>query len=424
MVIFVSGINYRTAPVEIRERLSFDEGASKRALRGLVSSGLVREGLLLSTCNRTEIYGVVENQKCFNGRISKFIIESSQINSKIDPSIFYQYVDTEAVRHLFRVAAGLDSMVIGEAQILGQVKQAYSWAVEVKSTGSVLNKLFHHTFCVGKRVRTETRIGEGAVSVGSVAADLAKKIFRELSDKTVLIIGAGKMALQTVLHLKETGVKNLLVSNRTMSKVERIAIEVGGEVIPYHHLERGLVQSDVVISSTASAQPILTAENLHPIMMQRKNRPLFLIDIAVPRDISVEVRKLYNVYLYNIDDLQSVAQKNLGERKKEIPKAEHIVSEEVGRFMAWYDSLTALPTIQMLQQHFEEIRRSEVKRNRKYFAKEDWEQMELFSKSLLRKFLHYPIMRLKSCSESRQVCHKCTVRQVFGLEEECHSDGN
>lgn len=418
MGLIVSGINHTTAPIEIRERLSFDEELARRANHQLLEKGILQEAAILSTCNRTEIYGAIDDLSVLNGQISHFISEIKLAGNALPETLFYHKNERESIRHLFRVAAGLDSMVVGEAQILGQVKQAYGQATEAGSTGIKLNKLFHHAFRVGKRVRTETRIGQGAVSVASVSVDLAKKIYGDLAGKRLMLIGAGEMAQCILAQLRNYGAKEIFIINRTKLKAEVLADNYGATVIPFDEMEKALAMADMVITSTAAKQAVLTPDIIKKIMAQRKNRPLFLVDISVPRNIQPDVKEMYNVYLYNIDDLQSIVKQNFGNREKEIPKAEQIVAEEVEQFMEWYQSLPSIYTIQQIQEHFEAVRRMEIKRSRKFFKEEDWEQMDKFSKSLMKKFLHSPIMRLKSCPETGNLCERCTVKEVFGLENE------
>jgi|Deesub1362B_J571_1020462.scaffolds.fasta_scaffold04197_2 glutamyl-tRNA reductase len=421
-MIILSGLNHKTAPVEIREQLAFSREEAKQALRELLLATPLKEAVLLSTCNRTEIYGVVDDSTPWNGQVPQFLMRLRALDDQNLSRHFYHATDEEAIRHLFRVVSGLDSMVLGEAQILGQVKEAYLWAREAGTTDTQLNKLFHHAFRTGKRVRTETRIGEGSVSVGSVAVDLARKIFGEFRQKTILVMGAGEMAQQTLTHLSQAGGQQILVTNRTRKKAEDLAGIFAGTVISWEKRHSGMEQADVIIVSTGAKRPIVTREQIRNIMARRKNRPLFLIDISVPRNVEAATKDLYNVYLYDIDDLQNVISHNLAERQKEIPKAEKIIEEELQEFLKWFDSIPAIQLIQQLQEHFERIRQQEVKRYRKYFMKEDWEQVDRFSRSLLKKFLHSPIVRLRTCPDQSKLCSGCTVKDVFGLEVECQNE--
>lgn len=421
MAIFVSGINHATAPVEFREKLSFSEESAKQTLQQFTNKNILQEAVLLSTCNRTEVYGVIEDIEKLNGQIPKEFSLVNELQENIPDKYFYKKNGRQAVNHLFQVASGLNSMVFGEAQILGQVKQAYGWATEAETTGGVLTKLFHAAFRTAKRVRTETKIGAGSVSVGSVAVNLAQKLFQDFSNKKVVLIGAGEMAKQVINHLKNSGCESIYLINRTKEKAEELAKNTGGKALSIDLLEEMLLFADIVITSTSATKPILRYEIIQKTMTIRKNRPLFFIDISVPRNIDAKIREIYNAYLFDIDDLQKIIQENLAERKQEIPKAEKITTHEVNRFFRWFESLDTVFTIQELQKHFEALRKEEVRKNKKHFQEDDWESVDKFSKSLLKKFLHSPIVRLKSCPESGDVCHRCTVREVFGLEKKCQT---
>ncbi len=418
MTFIVSGINHKTASVEIRERLSFDDEHLNSGNLQLLEKSILREATIVSTCNRTEIYGVSERPEDAKNEISRFLSEYKLNGHVLPKQIFYFKKDIDAIFHLFRVAAGLDSMVIGEPQILGQIKNAYAHASYVGTTDFVLHKVFHSAFRVGKRARAETKIGGGAVSVASVSIDLAKKIFNDFSDKKILLIGAGEMAIQTLTQLNSVGAKEIYIINRTFKRAEVLAKNIGGIAMPFDDLKQALINADMVVASTSAERAILDTETVKTVMTLRKNRPLFLIDISVPRNIDPAVRQIYNTYLYDVDDLQTIVSQNLGARKKEIPKVEKIIAEEVEKFMSWYRSLSSLETIKVIRDHFEEIRKKAIQQNKKFFKEEDWEQMEKFSKSLMKKFLHHPIMYLRSCSNNGKLCERCAIIDVFGLEVE------
>lgn len=419
MAIFVSGINHQTAPVEIREKINFSVPEIKEIIQNFISGDMLKEAVVLSTCNRTEIYGIVKDPANLNGYIPRQLSLIKGLKQVLPENIMYQKIDRQAVNHLFRVASGLDSLVVGEAQILGQTKQSYVLATEADSSGSILNKLFHHSFRTAKQVRTETKLGEGSVSIGSVAVNLAQKLYRDFSDKNVVMIGAGEIAQQTIAHLRDSGSKAIFILNRTFEKAQELAKVVNGTALPYKSLQEALIFADVIITSTSASKPILDSDTIKKTMSLRKNKPLFLIDIAVPRNIEPEVKEIYNVFLFNIDDLREVVNLNLNDRKKEIPKAEKIIDLEVNNFMTWYKSLDSIFTIQQLQEHFEILRKHEIKKNMKYFDENDRDNIDKFSKSLLKKILHSPIMRLKACPESGNVCLRCNVKDLFGLEEQC-----
>ncbi len=416
MGLIVTGINHTTAPVELREKLSFDQASAKIANQKLIEWNIVEEAVTLSTCNRTEIYGFVSDSSNLNGQLSKFITQFKIQHNDLPEQLFYHKKDHDTVNHLFRVAAGLDSMVIGENQVLAQVKQAYSLATESNTTGSTLNKLFHSAFRTGKRVRAETKIGAGSISVASTAIDLAKKIFQDISGKKILLIGAGEMAVETLSQLNSCGIRQTYIINRTMNRATTLAKKFGAETFPYDKIIPALALSDIVIASTAAPEPIISSEMIRNVMLKRKNRPVFFIDISVPRNIQPGVKKIYNTFLYDIDDLEAIVIENIGNRRIEIPRAESIVNEESNKFMEWLKQKPAIYTIRQIQEHFESIREEEIHRNRKHFKEEDWEQMEKFSKTLMKKFLRSPIMRVKSCSKTDNLCERCTVKDVLGLE--------
>ncbi len=419
MAIIVYGINHSTAPVEIREKLSFSEPIAKATIKHLVSKKILKEAVLLSTCNRTEVYGVVEDRANLNGQISRQFQLVKNIQENISEELFYQKNEQNAVSHLFRVASSLDSMIVGDAQILGQTKQAYIWATEAETSDSLLNRLFHSAFRTAKRVRSETKIGEGSTSVGLVAVNLAQKLFRDFVGKKVVLVGAGKMGQQVIRQLSNFDSLEIFILNRTPAKAEELANRVNGQALPFDQLHRALIDADIVITSTSASQPVLTPVTVKNAMLRRKNRPLFFIDIAVPRNIDPRIKEIYNTYLFDIDDLQNIVKKNMGKRKKEIPKAEKILAEEVDRFMQWYRSRNTIYTIRQLQEHFDSLRKEEIRRSKKHFKDEELADIDKFSKSLMKKFLHSPIMRLKTCPETEVVCRRCTIKEVFGLENEC-----
>ncbi len=413
--IYLTGINYKKAPLDIRERFSFDENECMRFLSYLSQQDGIEEAVILSTCNRTEFYVVANHSSSLaNGKLAHILTKYLGLQ---DPhtiqDYFYKYRDFEAVEHLFKVAAGLDSMILGEDQILGQVRNAYTLAVEAKTAGKFFHKIFHQSFRVGKRSRNETKISWGAASIGSVAVELAQKIFSDF-DKNILLVGAGDIAQVTLMNLQKRGINRLTITNRTLAKAQKLARQFNATAIPFDELKDGIEQADMAICSTASREAIISTEMIKEIMAQRKNRPLFLIDIAVPRDVETEVRDLYNVFLYDIDDLKSIVSQNLMKREQEIPKVMEIIREEMNDFVNWHKSLDVLPTIKQLQHHFDDLRQREIKKNRKHFAPEDWEQMEKFSKSLLKKFLHSPMIQLHECKDTSELC---TIRKVFGLYE-------
>ncbi|MBV9210462.1 MAG: glutamyl-tRNA reductase, partial [Acidobacteria bacterium] len=334
MSIVLVGLNHKTAPVSVRERLAFTDEACAASLRALVDGAHVREGLIVSTCNRVEILAATEkaNGEETVSHISKFLSASRSIPQTDFSKHLYTHADDEAVRHIFRVASSLDAMVVGEAQVLGQVRRAYSLAVEAGTAGRVLNRLVHHAFHVAKRVRTETGIASNAVSISYMAVELGRKIFGSLKDSTVLLIGAGEMAELAARHLINAGATRLMVCNRTSEAAQKLAAEFKGEAIEMRELGSHLSQADIVICSTGASEYVITKEMAREALGQRRHRPAFLIDISVPRNIDPSIGKLSNLFVFDIDDLESVIASNIREREREAERAELIVESELMQF--------------------------------------------------------------------------------------------
>ncbi|RPJ53387.1 MAG: glutamyl-tRNA reductase, partial [Acidobacteria bacterium] len=362
MHLFLLGVSHRTAPVEVRERLDFATRGLDHALSALDSSPAAAESVVVSTGNRAELYVACDDVVAARRQLVDFLCSYHAIESAAITPHVYEKVDRGAAEHLFRVASGLDSLVVGEPQILGQVKAAYAVAADKRTVGPVLNKLFPWSFTVGKRVRTETGLSEGAVSVSFAATSLAKKIFGELKGRTVLVIGAGEMGKLTAQHLKAQGVERLLITSRTLAHAAALAGSIGGKPLPWEDMRSALDAADIVITATGAALPILTRPQVDAVMRQRRNRPLFVIDIALPRDVDPAVGELEAVFLYNIDDLQAIVEENLSRRSAEVSRAEEIVFDEVRKFEAWLTARVAIPTVVALRQRFESIRRSELER--------------------------------------------------------------
>jgi glutamyl-tRNA reductase len=361
MRLFAVGVSHRTAPVELRETVDFGRRGLPVAIEALRQRNLAREAVVLSTCNRAEIYAGADSDAAAES-CARFIGEFNGVAwQTIEPHLVV-YRGPEAADHLFRVAAGLDSLVVGEPQILGQVKDAFTAASELKSTGALTHRLFTTAFSVGKRVRSETGLGEGAVSVSYAAIALARKIFGRLKGLNVLILGAGEMATLTGTHLRAQEVGQLTVASRTLASAEGLAAELKGRAVPWTALAQALSAADIVVSATGSAEPVLTRAAVEDAMRPRRGRPLFLIDIAVPRDVDPDAGRLDQVFLYNIDDLQTIVKENLARRSTEVQRAESIVRQEVDRFRAWMQSRDVVPTVVALRQQFETIRKAELQR--------------------------------------------------------------
>lgn len=362
MHILLVGLSHRTAPVDLRERVDF-QGRLDTALRALAARGSTLEAVVVSTCNRAELYAACEDVSTARADLATFVSDFHGVDhTEVMPHI-YDRADLDAARHLFRVAAGLDSLVVGEPQVLGQIKEAHTIAGSAHTVGPVLNRLFHSSFAVGKRVRTETGLASGAVSVSYAAVALARKIFGDLKGRNVLVIGAGEMGKLTALHMKSQGVRQVTIMSRTMAHAARTAEAIGGaSAAPWEEMSAALRASDIVITATGAATPILTKASVEAVMRLRRSRPLFLIDIALPRDVEAAAGEIEQVFLYNIDDLQATVQENLARRASEVDRAEAIVAEEIGKFGAWFKSRGAIPTVVALRQRFEAIRRSELDR--------------------------------------------------------------
>ncbi|HDY88671.1 MAG TPA: glutamyl-tRNA reductase, partial [bacterium] len=344
MNILVIGLNHKTAPIEVREKVAFDGPKLDEAIAALKNSAEVKENIILSTCNRVEIYANVNGLDSGIESIKEFISNFHEVPRDLLDKSLYIHKGAEAVKHMYRVASSLDSMIVGEPQILGQLKDAYDTALKNKSTGVFLNKLMRKSVSVAKRIRTETKIAESAVSISFAAVELAKKIFDDLSTKSFMLIGAGEMAELAARHLINNGVKDVYVTNRTIARAEELATEFNGKVIPFESFIQELQHTDIVICSTGAPHYILMKDHVHQTMKARKQKSVFIIDISVPRNIDPEINDLDNVYLYDVDNLQGVIETNIQERAKEAEKAEKIVNEEIGSFLKWNDSLAATPT--------------------------------------------------------------------------------
>jgi glutamyl-tRNA reductase len=430
--ILVIGLNHSTAPVAIREKITFPGDQEGGVSQRLLQVDGVEETMILSTCNRAEIIAVTDDPEVVSERL---IQEMGTIHDLVDTDPFrkFLYLKTgpEAVRHVFRVASSLDSMVLGEPQILGQVKEGFRRAAAVNATGPMLNRLMHRAFFAAKRVRSETEIGMAAVSVAYVAVELARKILGELTDKAVLLIGAGEMAELAARHLATHVEKPILVVNRTFENACHLARRLKGSAAPMDKLDEGLVTADVVITSTGSCDPIITFAQMKAVMKKRRYKPIFLIDIAIPRDVEPAVNDVDGIYVYNIDDLQAVVDENLGGRKQEALRGEQIVEEEVEKFSNWARTLDSTPTIVALKRRLEEIREGELARlNGKlsHLGPAEREVVEMITRSMINKIAHEPISFLKKVGRtSKRNVYLYAAQRMFkldGLSEDSDSSDN
>jgi len=420
MELIVIGLNHKTAPIEIRERLAFQESEIGTVLSEAKSLASVKEGMILSTCNRVEIFAAAREAEKAVQDLKGFLARHRGLSLMEFEKNLYLLMGEEAVRHVFRVASSLDSMVVGEPQILGQIKSAYNMSVESKASGLILHKLLHQAFHVAKRVRTETKIGNNAVSVSFVAVELAKKIFENLSRKIVLLIGAGEMCELAARHLVSAGVEKVLVTNRTYDRAAALAQEFKGEPIPFEEMNQGLMRADIVMSSTGSPEYLLRHDQIARVMKDRKQKPIFFIDIAVPRDIEPTVNDIENVYLYDLDDLQEVVNANIQDREKEARKADALVQDEVVKFVNWYKTLDVTPTIVALRKRFEEIRRKELEKTLSLhptLSVKERQSMEALTSAIVNKILHGPLTFLKRTNGDMTTdLFLDALQTLFGLE--------
>lgn len=416
------GMNHETAPVELRECLAKDPAHADRALAMMRELACVKEGMFLSTCNRVEALFTTEQTDEAKGSVIAVLSKLGGMPSESLCSNLFTYEDRDAVRHIFRVASSLDSMVIGEPQILGQIKEAYTSATKENTTGVILNRLLHRAFHTAKRVRTETGISDAAVSVSYAAVELAKKIFYDFKGKKVLLIGAGEMAELAARHLLSQGVSAITVANRTFQKAVEVAQVFKGVPVSFEEIGAQLLEADIVISSTAAPGYVITHDQVKGSMKKRRNRPLFFIDIAVPRDVEPEVNDLENVYAYDIDDLKGIIQVNRGQREEEAIKAERIVEEEVIKFEQWLKTLEVVPTIVSLKEKAETIRQAELKKSLSSLGELSPSQMkslEALTLSITEKILNDPILFLKQKADRPLgKSYLDTARRLFRLDRE------
>jgi glutamyl-tRNA reductase len=420
MKLLLVGTSYQRAPVELRELLAYDRALRRDALGRLAAEGA--EAAVLSTCNRTEVYGVSAEPAELEERIYGELAELSGLShSELAPAL-YSVSDEAAAVHLFRVAAGLDSMVPGEAQILGQVREAYEAARETETTGPTLHRLFRHALRVGKRVRTETAIGENPASVSSAAAELAERVFDGLAGRRILLLGAGKTADLTAANLISRGVGGIVVANRSPERAEALARRFGGRAVGLDEVEAELAHADVVVASTSSQGFVVPAAQVERALKERRGRPIFFVDIAVPRDVDPAAIELEGCYVFDIDDLERVVAESVAGRREEAVRAEAIVSEEADAFRAWQLSLEVVPAISSLHARAESIRREELERAQGRLASLSPSQrraVEALTSQIVAKLLHQPTVRMKEAAAGADgVLYADAVRHLFGLADD------
>ena len=414
MHVLSVGLNHTTAPVEIRERAAVTENHLEEALGDISKRPHIREATILSTCNRTEVYCQLHDQNAT--AVTDWLCDFHELEkSEVQPYL-YAHPGPEAVKHAFRVASGLDSMVVGEPQILGQMKTAFATAHKNGNTGKILNRLFQHTFSVAKEIRSTTEIGSNAVSVAYAGVSLAKQIFADIAKQTVLLIGAGDTIELSCRHLYAQGVRNIIVANRTLERAERLREEFGVIAISLHELPHRLAEADMVFSSTASTLPILGKGAFESALRKRKNSPMLVVDLAVPRDVEVEVGDLKHVYLYTIDDLQQVVDENVATRHEAAKDAEKIIENQASVFMNWFTNLQSLPTIRQLRNHTSAITDTELSHARRRLQAGDDPAvvLELFAHAISQKFMHQPTEALRQKNDDALLN---AAKYLFGLDD-------
>jgi len=393
------GLNHRTAPVELRERLALTETEIPVLLQEMINQSSIREASLLSTCNRVEMTVVTHDPDAAIAVAHEWFAHKADMDFDLVREHLYSYTTDDAINHLFAVASGLDSLVLGEPQILGQVKTSYEQALAAGTAGHILHRLYQSTFAAAKRARSETGIGKQAVNISSCAVELAKRIFGDLSGKTVMLIGAGEMAELAARHLRGNGCTNILVANRTLERAEKLAIEFEGHALTLDELPEYLDSADIIVSSTGASTYVLLPDVVAQAMDKRAIKPMFLVDIAVPRDIDPRIGDIDGAYLYDIDDLQQVVQGNQEQREKESEHARALLKEEAQTVLAWLKSLESVPLIRAIQEQSELMRREEVEKAKRYmkgFSDEQNEMLERFSKALMKRFMHPTLRTLKT----------------------------
>ncbi len=424
MQFLLLGVNHHTAPLAVRESLALSGEETAQCFAALKGERFFVEGFILSTCNRTEFYILTEEATAAEDGLCRLARELKNVDHLADTRLRYLMKDRDAVEHLFRVTSGLDSMVLGEPQIIGQVKEAYSQACKAKSTGAFVNKLCHLAFRVAKRSRSETHIGEGAVSVGYAAVMEVRERLGGLGGRTVLVVGAGNHGELVSEHLRGQGTQRLLIAGRTESKARALASRLEGEAVPVEELETALAAADAVISCTSSLRPVIGAELLDPALARRDGAPLLLVDVAVPRDIDPHLGKRPSVTLLDIDAVTKVVDENLERRRESVPRVEALVLHELDKFFAWYRSLQTVPVIQALLGKMEGIRREEMDRLGAGLNPGQRDRVERFSRRLVSRLIHDPLSRIKVCDRSTRIgmLKLDTVLDIFALADESRLD--
>jgi glutamyl-tRNA reductase len=423
MDLVVVGLSHRTAPLSLRERLAFTGGEAEDLLRRAGTPDAMPERLLLSTCNRTELYALADTTEVGEREFLDLVRSGRGLDPGETDGTIYTLQGPEMVAHLFRVASSIDSMIVGEVQILGQVHDAFDIARRAGTAGPLMQRLLDAAFRVGKRVRSETEIGIGAVSVSYAGVSLTSRIFSDMDQRTALLVGAGETGRLAALHLKEEGIGQLVVVNRTYEKALQLAEELGGTALAFDQLEKAMAAAHVVVTATAAPEPLIKRDMVKRVLSSRGGRTLLFIDIAVPRDVEPSVAKLDNVFLYDLDALEGLVKANLDRRRREIPKVEAIIREEMDHFLRWYGALEVTPLIRELRDRFEEVRAREVEKYARKLSEKDREQVDALTKGIVNKLLHEPTTNIREFQRhgAGMLGRLETVRRLFGFTGE-HKD--
>jgi glutamyl-tRNA reductase len=414
-------INHRTAPVELREALHLSEDEVRMMIKS-AKENILKEGLILSTCNRTEIYGIPKDSKSNHSKIQNLITDNKQ-NTKTSTDNFQNFVSLDTVKHLFSVATGIDSMLVGDNQIFKQVKDSLQIAEEMHFAGFLMRRVFDSTIRVGKRAISETAISEGAVTVSYAAVQLIEKIFSSLNKKSALVIGAGETAEIAAKHLVDKEIGRLTITNRTTERAEKLANKLNATIIPFDNFKNLLYDYDIIISATSSKDILIQKDVVKAAMKKRNYESMVLMDIAVPRDIDSESKEIESVFYSDIDSLNIIVEQNLKKRKEEIPKVQKIIDEELNSFSEWYNSLQSAPTIKNLRDHFDAIRTEEVEKNINKFSSDDREKLEIVTKRIINKILHTPTVELKKSNDNASSAEDTAtkmgiIQSLFGIDKE------
>jgi glutamyl-tRNA reductase len=424
MNLIAISINHRTAPVELREAVHLNEDEIRPFIT-LAKENHIKEGLILSTCNRTEIFGIPNTNETSHEKFQNLLLNFKPAQN-ITEQHFQKFVSRDAIRHLFCVSTGIDSLLLGDNQVFKQVKDSFQIAEETQFAGYIMHRIFDSAIRTGKRAISETSISEGAVTVSYAAVQLTEKIFSNLSKKSALVIGTGETGEIAAKHLSEKGIGSLAVTNRTQEKAEKLAQKLNAKVIPFSEFKDSIYKFDIIISATASPEILVSKDDVKNALKKRSNNPMILMDIAVPRDIDPETRKIDYVFYHDLDSLNIIVEQNLTKRKSEIPKVEKIIEEELETLWEWYNSLQAAPAIKDLRDFFEEIRNEEVEKNKNKFSSEDQEKLDIVTKRIINKILHHPTIELRKADEGSNSVDSSTkigiIRDLFGINSKKKSE--